>query len=470
MVDGPKAKSFGRLIEEADLKYAAELAESGELDDAWDIVNARLTEAPNDVMALTLATSIQWKAKRLPISYQLAKAALREAPKLSTSWLNMGVCAESLYLEAEAERAYRMALQLHPKDKPRKKGYILTNYSSLLLTVGKWAAAEAAAREACELDPSPKSFGNLGLSLLAQRKWREGWSAYQHVQGTDQARGFSYGAADWDGSPDRRLVVHGEQGLGDEINFASMLPDAIRDASKVIIDCEPKLANLFRRSFPAATVYGTRWKKVLNWSEEDRTFDASCSIGSLGRFYRNAEADFPGTPYLTPDLERMRMWRGMFAQLAKPVIGIAWTGGVSHTGERFRKLDLKQLWPMFSAVKAHWVSLQYKDVNEEISGTPVHQYGWATLTDDYDDTAALVASCDIVVSMQTAVVHTAGALGKDCIVLVPRRGQWRYADPGPTIPWYKSVHVVHQARDDWSAEIAEVTRLLTERFASRLAA
>ncbi len=298
-------------------------------------------------------------------------------------------------------------------------------------------------------DSSPRH--NLGLSLLAQRRWAEAWPHYSASVGTQVRLNVKYlnpPEPTWDGTPDKTVVIYGEQGLGDEINAASMLPDAIRDCRRVIVDCDPRLANLFRRSFPAATVHGTRQAKQLTWPEADRRIDASISAFEIGRFYRNADTDFPGTAYLTPCPERTAMWRALFSAKAKPVIGIAWTGGTFQNAGQYRSMPLKDWAPLFGAIDAHWVSLQYKGAAEEIRGTPVAEYPWATLTKDYDDTAALVAACDLVICVQTSVGHLAGALGVPAWVMVPKQTQWRYGEEWTDTPWYRSVKL-YRAHTGW---------------------
>src|SRR5256885_1877755 len=131
-----------------------------------------------------------------------------------------------------------------------------------------------------------------------------------------------------------------------------------------------------------------------------------------------------------------------------------------RTNARNRKLTLKQLLPVLEQ-PARFVSLQYKDASDEIEAFRAEfpdidlvQYPWATLTFDYDDTAALIASCDAVICMQTACAHTAGGLGVPVTVLVPKATSWRYGLTGETIPWYHSMRVIRQSQDgEWKDEI-----------------
>jgi hypothetical protein len=182
--------------------------------------------------------------------------------------------------------------------------------------------------------------------------------------------------------------------------------------------------------------------------------DAGISVGALGKFYRNASEDFPGKPYLKADPDRVAMWRGLFEKQGKPVIGVAWTGGCPWTGDRFRRWTLEELVPVFRSVDAVWVSLEYKDAAKEIQAfrakypdIDLRQYPFGTLTQDYDDTAAMVGALDLVFAMQTAVVHLAGGLGKECMAFANRYGQWRYSGD---MDWYQSVTIYRQSlKGEW---------------------
>jgi ADP-heptose:LPS heptosyltransferase len=152
------------------------------------------------------------------------------------------------------------------------------------------------------------------------------------------------------------------------------------------------------------------------------------------------------------------------------VIGIAWSGGIPKTGSKFRRAALDDWMPVFAAIDAHWVCLQYRDASDEIAEfTKAHphvdlvQYPWATLTKDYDDTAALVASCDLVIAMQTSVNHLSGALGVPTWTLIPTTSQWRYGETYTDLPWYSSVKLYRQQGENWP--VAQIVNDLKARFA-----
>jgi tetratricopeptide (TPR) repeat protein len=443
------------------IRGAQALYNADKLDDAYTVVQDYLAKEPNDAQALILAATILKKAKKTPIAYSLAKRATELKPDRSETWNTLGQCAQHLWKLDEAMASYEKALK-RAQNKEHRALY-LNNIGSIFIDQGKFQEAEKHIRQALDLAPDDAfARHNLGLSLLAQKRWKEGWPYYSASVGTFNRLTFKYRSDPeepaWDGTKGQKVIVHGEQGLGDEISFASMIPDACNDA-QIIVDCDKRLTGLFRRSFPQAKVYGTRTAKQLAWDEADRTFDASISMGELGKFYRNDESAFPGTPYLVPCPDRTEGWRATFAAKKKPVIGIAWSGGTWENGASNRYLPLDEWAPIFKAIDAHWVSLEYKDAAKAIQGTPVVQYPWATLTKDYDDTAALVAACDLVVTMQTAVAHLAGALGVPVWVMVPSNSQWRYGESDETLPWYKSLRIF-KARGSWGPVVHRIANEL----------
>jgi tetratricopeptide (TPR) repeat protein len=438
------------------LVEATRLYDTGKIDEAYNTVDAYLMREPNDAQALALMSAILKKANKVSIAYSIAKRSTELRPDRPEPWNAFAHAAQFLWRMDEAETAYRKALA-RTQDKKQKALY-LNNLASTFLDRGMFAKAEAPCRESLALVDDRQTRHNLGLSLMAQHQWEEGWKLYSASIGTENRRNVRYrhpGNEEpvWDGASGKTVVVYGEQGLGDEICAASMLPDAIRDSKKIIIDCDKRLEGLFRRSFPQATVYGTRYAKPgeARWTEKLEDIEASISAFELGQFYRKADADFPGTPYLIPDPDRVAMWKGLWATKGKPVIGIAWSGGTWHNAGEHRKLPLADWKPIFDAIDAHWVSLQYKDASREVKGTPVTQYRYGTLTPDYDDTAALVASCDLVIAMQTSVNHLAGAMGVPVWTMIPKVSQWRYGEEGDSIPWYRSMKLYRQT-DKWPVQ------------------
>src|SRR5262249_17488100 len=152
----------------------------------------------------------------------------------------------------------------------------------------------------------------------------------------------------WQGEKGARLVVYGEQGIGDEILFASMLPDLLKDCESVVFECHIKLQKLFANSFPGIDTYPTREDPHVTWpvlanGNYRYNFTHKIAIGSLGKFYRPNLESFPATPYLKPTPQAELHWNEWLAKLpAGPKVGLSWQGGHKKTRIEVRSMELDQ--------------------------------------------------------------------------------------------------------------------------------
>lgn len=295
----------------------------------------------------------------------------------------------------------------------------------------------------------------MSMCNLALGRWD--WENYNlNIGKIKDRKEITYkGEPRWDGTKGKRVVVYGEQGIGDEINFASCIPDLQKDC-EVLIDCDKRLEGLFRRSFGVPT-FGTRYKDEHRWAEKEQ-IDAHVAVGALPQFYRKKDEDFPGTPYLVPNPVMQVQWRALLDSLGPRMkVGIAWNAGRPHTfGER-RSIPLETLAPLFE-LDCDFISLEYRPP-EGHEKYGIHHWPWGVECYDYDQTAALVAELDLVISVTTTVHHLAGALGKECWVLVPERSLWQ--QNRDVFPWAKSVKLFRQ-KGSWPIQT------LVQKLSSRL--
>jgi hypothetical protein len=194
-------------------------------------------------------------------------------------------------------------------------------------------------------------------------------------------------------------------------------------------------------------------------------------MGQLCEFYRLKDSDFTGKPYLTPDPQKAMQWRVLLDSLGdKPKIGLAWTGGLAHTGTKKRSVTLDTFAPLFNGFDADWVSLQYKEPEvanaESKYGIKIHDWDWGTRVFDYDQTVALISELDLVISVCTTVVHAAGGVGKETWCLVPHQNMWRYLTKGSEFPWARSVELFRQKGREWPVGL--LLGRLREKWPERL--
>ena len=381
-----------------------------------------------------------------------ALAAFRRAadlkPDHADAHCNMGFLLYKHLEELDdAEAHLRRALELKPASIEAQ-----INLAMVLDHRGETEAALAMYESILDVAPETHEVRlNRGLIRLARGDYARGWPDYEARHAVQRQRAFPYPA--WDGTSvaGRTVLVHAEQGLGDEIMFASCLDEVIARAGHCVIECHRKLERLFCRSFPAATVHGTLQTDTdFTWLDRMPRIDCQVGIGSLPLRFRLSHSDFPRhTGYLKANATRVAHWRARLDAHGEGLkVGISWLGGTKKTRRLVRSIPLEQWGSLLALPGAHFVSLQYTDCSAELADLErnhgIRIYHWQEAIDDYDETAALVGALDLVISVQTAVVHLAGALGKPGWVMVSAFPEWRYSRTGTTLPWYPSLRIFRQ--------------------------
>lgn len=384
-----------------------------------------------------------------------ARCATKDPVKLGPIWDNIG-CALQEYQPEEAYKAFLKALEYG-----EGRG-TLDNLCNVASQIGKHTEALAYSDRVTQVNPAH----NRSFALMHLGRWREAWVEYAKCAGTPARPRTErdYGLPRWDGKKPGKVIIHGEQGVGDEIMFMSMCP-ADFDG---VIECNPRTETLFQRSFPKAKVYGTLLQGALEWPLVEKA-DWHIEMGGLGEFY--APEPFRRSAFLKPDAARVAMWRAWLAMKAGEGlrVGVAWTGGTWATGRAKRSVPLElvaeKLFDQHPDVT--WVNLEYEDRRDDLEAHPrVLNPHWATKKGaDLDDLAALVSSLDLVITATQSVVDVCGALGVPVWVMVDEHPPWRYAlKAGPDKMWfYESARLFRQKPGDggrWERVMNNVTTAL----------
>jgi tetratricopeptide (TPR) repeat protein len=311
---------------------------------------------------------------------------------------------------------------------------------------------------------------NRSYALLMKGEYAAGWAAYEQrfSSGVLAARDFPYPAWHGEALAGKRILVYAEQGLGDEIMFASCLPDLLQLAPQCIIECNARLATLFQRSFPQAEIHGAAKSDDKSWLNQMPPIDCQVAIGSLPRYFRGAREAFPAhCGYLAADTVRSEFWRTRFAEVPALRVGIAWRGGTLRSRQFTRSTALSQWLPLLRCAGAAFFALQYGDIADELaelrdqSGVNVAHPGGAV--GDIDELAAIIGALDLVISIDNTVAHLAGALGKPVWTLLPCSPEWRYPRYGDTMPWYPSMRLYHRVPGEgWDPIFATAARDLAK--------
>lgn len=391
----------------------------------------------------------------------IAARAVETHPDSREAVLLLGMARQKLHRCEEALLCYERADRLGGAD-----AELWDLRGSACQELGRLEEAFAAYDRALELRPDyVLAKFHRALARLLVGDFERGWPEYELRLLNDNGGASPYPR--WDGATRCGVLVRREQGLGDEIMFASMFGDLQRTAGRCAIECDPRLASLFARSFPAVQVLPTRDGEA---SGALSGIDAEIPAGSLGAIFRRKSSDFPRHQgYLVADPARVSHWGRRLEALGPGLkVGLSWRGGVRKTRAALRSLNLDALAPILDLPGLRFVSLQYTPGAEgEIQGAAAPVVHWPEAIADYDETAALVCALDIVVSVCTSVVHLCGALGRPAWVLAPLSPEWRYGFTGSGMPWYPSVRIFRQrSYGDWRSVVGEVADALRSRLAA----
>jgi len=345
-----------------------------------------------------------------------------------------------------------------------REASLWSNRGIALQDLGRLDEALASYDEALALAPDHRlARFHRSLARLMKGEFAEAWDDYELRLVSSDRQSPPCGLPVWNGEPTRdALLVCGEQGIGDEIMFASCLPDLLRSCPSVVLACTEKLQGIFRRSFPQVRVIALNAvaKIVADTTVVPKQWVA---IGSLPGRFRRTLTDFPRHEgYLQADPRLVSEYRDRLGALGPEIkVGLCWRGGTEGTRRMLRSIDLATLKPLLDLPGTRIVNLQHDSRNGDselvpfvASGAIVH---WQDALDDYERTAALVASLDIVVSVCTAAIHLSGALGRPTVVMAPFSPEWRYGISGAAMPWYPAVHIERQrAAYEWGDVIQAV--------------
>jgi tetratricopeptide (TPR) repeat protein len=419
------------------------------------------------------------------------QAALDRDPGLVDAQRNLGAALHTLGRFEAAAAAYQAALRLRPDDADA------ANYlGSALADLGRLDAAETAFAAALALAPAdPAVHFNHGLALLKAGRLREGWAEHEwRWRGILPPHGIA--APQWQGEPaaDRRILLHAEQGLGDTLQFARYAPLVAALGLRVTLAVQPPLVRLLAgmpgveavvplgtavacdlhcpllslpfacgtdlTSVPAAVPYLAvdadllaRWRAVMADETRPRTGDSDLSNAAR-------PAAHPGV-----DASVLARWRAGVAACGRERlrVGLVWAGSPrpadvrAHFTDRRRSIPLAALAPLGAVAGVQWISLQKDAADLDAAGFPLLDPMRAVA--DFADTAAIVAQLDLVIAVDTAVAHVAGALGVPVWLLSRFDGCWRWLTERDDSPWYPSLRLYRQpAPGDWTPVVQRVVQ------------
>lgn len=379
-------------------------------------------------------------------------AVLARTPTDAETLYNRGTALIELGRYAEALLAFDHALAASPQHLQA-----WTNRGRALQALNRHEEAVASFDKALAID---KNYGdahfNAALSLLTLESLQRGFVEYEwrgkRTGITDARRGHR--GRLWLGEfpvSRRTILLPAEQGLGDTIQFVRYAPLLAQMGANVVLEVQPELKALLSTVSGVASCHAR--------GETLPPFDVYCPLGSLPLALKTEPSSIPATiPYLRADDTRIAKWRPALEALPGKRVALAWAGHARHANDRNRSIDLKLLGPLFASEGVSFVSVQ-----RDLRGDDAARLAEFRIADfgpqlaDMTDTAAVLALADLLISVDTSVVHLAGAMGREAWVMLPFMPDWRWTLTRERSPWYPQVRLFRQPTPgDWPNVIAMV--------------
>jgi tetratricopeptide (TPR) repeat protein len=447
--------------------------------------------SPSDISLLCRVSNALIELKEFKRAEPVARDAVRLGPGLAGPHLNLGVALHLQNRLAEAIAEYELAIRFDPTS-----AVTHGNLSDLLARLDRLAEAEAAARKAVELQPaSTDQWSNLaailarmdryedalaaarraielapdnyrahataGLVLLMMGRMVEAWPEFEwrtHEWATPTDR------KQWDGSPlnGQPIVLRSEQGFGDTIQFIRYASMVKQRGGRVLVECSPLLKDLI------ATAPGV--DGVFAWDGDAPNVNIEVWMMSLPHYFATTPEKIPATvPYLKHDPARADRLRPFTEIPTGLKVGLIWAGNPDHLNDRNRSCPLSALAPLTQIPGVQCFNLQ-KGVAAERDAALAAQLGLIDLArncNDFADLAAAMSLMDLIISVDTAPAHLAGALARPVWLLLPRAAEWRWNLDPERSRWYSTMRLFRQpSTGDWDAVIQQVASTIEDRLHS----
>ncbi|APV49608.1 hypothetical protein BWI17_07905 [Betaproteobacteria bacterium GR16-43] len=441
------------------MQAAAAHFSAGRHDDAQAMAHAILQAIPRHFYALHLLATIAALRGQAEDAIDFSSRALAIDPGHAEALVNRGAALRMANRFEEALADYDRALRLAPRFVAAH-----SNRGVALAALNRYPEAVESYTRALELDPGHlRSRFNRGLAYLVQGDFEHAWADHEARWGGSDTLGAArnFGVPQWTGREElqgKTVLLHAEQGLGDTIQFVRYLPLVLARGARVVLEVHAALVPLFQQ-FEGVHALVARGDALPG-------IDLHCPLMSLPLAFGTRVETIPAAiPYLRAPEDSVSAWRERLGERKAYRVGLAWSGSTTLRNDRNRTLPFSQLASIL-VPGIEFVSVQ-KEVREPDraalgAAANVRHFGEALA--DFRDTAALVSQLDLVISVDTAVAHLAGAMGKPVWVLLPHAPDWRWMLEREDSPWYPSARLIRQPRtEDWASVMERVRGELAKR-------
>jgi len=490
-------KHFNRALElrpncsETYENLSSVLLREGRLDEARVAFERALQHDPNNVAALQNLGNLLVNSGELDTAMQYFDRALALEPGLAQAHNGRGAALHDLGRLDEAEASYSKALEYKPDFADA-----YCNLGNLARKRGNAAAAIEHYEQALVLNPDlSEAHSNLGMALVSQRrleearrhydravalepglgnarwnrslldllegKFESGWQDYDVRRFRKQTAPRGFPQPIWRGEPldGARILLHAEQGFGDAIQFMRYAPLVQAAGGSVILDVKPSLVRLAKQLSGVDELIAT--------GDPLPEFEWQCPLLSLPSAFKTNLKSIPGqVPYLSAPEEARQAADKLAWPNSGRRIGLVWSGNSEYTEDRLRSIHLSAFEALFKLEGFHFFSFQFGSATSQLKEVGAPIVDLTPSINDFADTAALIEKLDLVISVDTAVAHLAGALAKPVWTLLPFAPDWRWMLDRDDSPWYPTMRLFRQPRiGDWESVIERVTGELAKMSA-----
>ena len=456
-------KENNKLIEKTEQMLVSTLYKLGLIDEALMVIDASNCRVPE-------AGRMRWKGilltklERHDEAEKFAKKAVELDPDSALTRSNLAIIQWDQDKTEEAIENSMLAMEMNAKKS--KSIDVMSNMASIYMDIGEYKKSEEIAKKIIEIEPdNPNANFLRSIILMRNKDYLNGWTFYSKRERVQWK--YLSNLAEYKGEKEGRLLIVAEQGLGDEITFASIIKELKKTSLVITLQCDERLAVLFKRSFGESIEIRNRGQE-MNVDSQDYWIYA----GDLMQYFRKRIEDFQNSSmgYLEVDRERTDGIRRYLENEAKGnrIIGISWKSKTKRHLNRRNSYRLIELIGTFKNMPITYVNLQYGDVKEEIEecrkkGFDIIEYTAVDNMNDIDGLASLCKACDEVVTMPNVTVGLTGAIGVKTHLIVPYGGpRWRWGDEGKVGHVFDSVYVYRQqsVKENKEIQLAKIKKVL----------
>jgi tetratricopeptide (TPR) repeat protein len=432
-------------------------------DEALTTFHKALTIDPRHFVAHIGRGSTLLALKRYPEALDCYERAIVIAPDQVPGYTNRGVALARLGRHEEAFATYEKALQIDPNS---VEAYV--NRGNAFGSLGQTERGLADYLKALDIRPDRvEARWNAGLAQLTLGNFRDGWKNYEVRWRKEETAQYKRDLAEplWLGEEEvagRRILLHLEQGLGDTIQFVRYAPLLARRGAEVILEVQAPLKSLLAQVEGIAGIFAS--------GEKLPRFDLRCPFMSLPLAFGTKLGTIPADiPYIPVPADRVPRWQARLGERRSLRVGVAWAGSASHFNDSNRSIALSRFVSLFSVPNVEFVTLQKELApgDADILGQCRNVTALGQELTDFADTAALISLLDLVIAVDTSVVHLAGAIGRPFWVLIPFAPDFRWLLERDDTPWYPGARLFRQPGIDAWESVLERVRMELARLADR---